>query len=232
MHYESFDVRHRKNLVKMVSSLGSPAVYQREGIGTINTYAIVNHHLDLVPNDFQMQAPMQFIQVSIIKGAIPEVRQGDRIGVANIIYTISHLLNDDGFMLDFVVSKSESGSIPSVPWDPSGTLQKLDGLDYFSFAWGDASPKLLFTITSNRIVSEVVLHVLTRFDGLGTKLQIGDATLKTRLMSELENLPGVEGSYMTHPNYSYSQNSGILLTITPGTGNTQGNGIVEIKYQD
>ena len=229
---EAFSLVHRKNLAKMMSSLGDQAIYQREGTGALNVYVIVNYRTDGVPTDFEMQTMVGFTQITLLKDAIPPVRSGDKIGVGNIIYTVSHLLNDDSYTVDVAVSKTGEGSIPSVPWDPTGDLQKLDGLDYFSFNWGDATPKLLFTLTKDRIVSEVVLHILESFDAAGSKLQVGDSSVQGRLMNELENLPGVVGSYMTHPNHSYTQDTGILLTITPGTGNTQGKGIVEIKYQD
>lgn len=229
---EPFNLTHRKNIVKMMSSLGNPAIYQRGEMGTLNTYAIVSYHTERTPQDFEMQMVVGFVHIALIKDAIPSVREGDRIGAENIIYTVNHLLNDDGYIVDVAVTKTGEGSIPSVPWDPIGDLQKLDGLDYFAFNWGDATPKLLFTLTKNKVVSEVVLHISEAFDGVGSKLQIGDAVVKGRLMSELENLPGVVGSYMTHPNHTYTQDTGILLTITLGTGNAQGKGIVEIKYQD
>lgn len=229
---EPFNLTHRKNVVKMMSSLGNLAIYQREGMGTLNTYVIVNYHTERTPLDFEMQTVIGFVQITLIKDAIPSFRAGDRIGVENMIYVATHLLNDDGYIVDVAVTKVGEGSIPSVPWDPTGALQKLDGLDYFAFNWGDATPKLLFTLTKNKVVSEVVLHISEAFDGVGSKLQVGDASVKGRLMNESENLPWVTGSYMTHPNHTYTQDTGILLTITPGTGNTQGKGIVEIKYQD
>lgn len=217
----------------MLSTLGSPAVFYREGVGTLNVYAILGMRLERFPTGFEAQVNADYMALTIANDAIPlKVLPGDQVLLDNVIYTIDHTENSDGFMSEFSVVKTGMGSIPVAPWDPKGTLQKLDGLDYFSFDWGDASPKLLFTVIGNRIISEVVLHITEAFDAAGTKLTVGDAVTASRLMNELENQPGTAGSYMTHPSYIYSKNTPVYLTIFPGEGNSKGKGVVEIKYED
>ena len=112
---------------------------------------------------------------------------------------------------------------PMGPPGPSGGA----GIE-FPFAWGDASPRTVVLATNGKLVYEVELHISTAFDGTGAALTVGDASDPDRLMTSSQNDPTAVGTYTASPSHRYSEDTDILLTITPGAGSTAGAGLLTL----
>lgn len=123
-----------------------------------------------------------------------------------------------------VVTVGEAG-----PPGPAGPPGSAAGTYQANFAYGDASPAIVATVPAGKAVFEVEVVILNPFDGVGATLSVGDAGLSDRLMASIENDPTQRGSSTTAPAYQYASDTDIILTITPGAGASQGNGIVFIR---
>lgn len=97
------------------------------------------------------------------------------------------------------------------------------------FSYGDATPSVIFTSPAGRTVLSSQISVLTAFNGSGAALTLGDATVSDRLISASENDPATVATYETDPLYTYITDTQVLLSITPGSGASQGNGIVHLE---
>ena len=123
-----------------------------------------------------------------------------------------------------VVTVGEAG-----PPGPAGPPGSAAGTYQANFAYGDASPAIVATVPAGKVVYAVEIAIVTPFDGDSAALSVGDAGLPGRLMTLIENDPTQRGSSTTAPAYPYASDTDILLTITPGAGASQGNGIVFIR---
>lgn len=121
----------------------------------------------------------------------------------------------------FVISVGESG--PRGEEGPAGT-----GAVELAFAWGDASPRTIETVTSGKLVYGVQLHIDTAFNGSGAELTVGDAADPDRLMAAAQNDPTAAGTYTSAPVHRYGADTAVLLTITPGAGASAGAGLLTL----
>jgi hypothetical protein len=112
---------------------------------------------------------------------------------------------------------------PTLIDTPSSSITKIP------FAFGDASPKPIASISAGGAIFTVQLIITTPFNGVGAALAIGDATQPDRLMASSRNSPVVVAEYETNPGWVATQDTQILLTITPGAGCTQGSGFILLE---
>jgi len=94
------------------------------------------------------------------------------------------------------------------------------------FSWGDASPKAIATVTGVVVTSSIV--VMTGINSV-SQLRLGDTAVNDRLMSASQNLPSEPGEYETNPGHNYVTATPVSLTISLGTGTTQGGGFVILE---
>lgn len=115
----------------------------------------------------------------------------------------------------------------------------VDGIDganaegsiFFTFHWGDATPKLLMAIESGSPVMEASVFMIEPMNGIGAALSIGDEDDYSRLMATTENVPTSIGGNTTYPSYEYASDTNIYLSITPGSGCSTGYGIVTLQVK-
>jgi len=100
-----------------------------------------------------------------------------------------------------------------------------------AFSYGDVSPELITTIPSGMLIFNIELIIQTAFNGTSPVLTVGDSANYSSLMSSSQNLPSVAGTYETTPSFAYGSNTQIYISITPGSGTTQGNGYIVVRYQ-
>ncbi len=98
------------------------------------------------------------------------------------------------------------------------------------FAYGDATPATIVDAPANRVIISSQIIITESFNGTGSALKLGDVAVLDRLIAESENAPGVVAAYETAPIFSYGSSTPILLTITPGSGATQGRGLVQLEF--
>ncbi len=101
-----------------------------------------------------------------------------------------------------------------------------------SFAWGDATPLMLGTCPAGRVVVNVMIAIMTPFDGASPSLTIGDDADNSRLMTAAENDPTNADLYVATPLHEYVASTYMKLWITPGGGASAGTGTVFITYSD
>lgn len=111
------------------------------------------------------------------------------------------------------------------------------GVEEFMFAYGDATPKYLYTIKANRVIEYVQIIINYPFDDPTTTLEVGVANPGSPLsydydvlMSADENFPTEVGTYESSTVTTYPDDTDIYLTISPGSS-TEGWGVVRIVYQ-
>lgn len=95
-----------------------------------------------------------------------------------------------------------------------------------AFSFGDASPAPIFTAPANctDVLARVVID--TPFDGAGASLKLGTSVAPEALMAAAQNNPAQVAGYEAAPDVALTSGEAIVLTITPGTGATQGAGRV------
>jgi hypothetical protein len=115
-------------------------------------------------------------------------------------------------------------------------LTGADGIDgtfpAINFSFGDASPAIILTASSNLLVKSAVLVIRTIFNGVGAKVSIGTDANPNLLFNENDNNPFFIGSYHSSPNENMLSGSVVKIFITPGAGATTGQGTVIIEYAD
>jgi hypothetical protein len=124
---------------------------------------------------------------------------------------------------DSMLATDENGSPVYVD------LANPDAVEIY-FSWGDATPRIIHTMTKTQRVWEVRLSIETVFDGTGPSLQIGDAGDPGRLMGATQNDPLSLAIYSSSPGAECVAGSDILLTITPGGGASQGSGHIQLIF--
>ena len=100
-----------------------------------------------------------------------------------------------------------------------------------NFSFGDATPALITTAPAGKMVYRVELYIDEVFDGVGAEVTVGDAGNPARLMNASENDLTQVCANETNPGEVYGTDTGIILSITPGSGATQGSGIVLVYIQ-
>lgn len=99
----------------------------------------------------------------------------------------------------------------------------------YTFSFGDATPISISVANANDFIRTVTVSILTPFNGSSSSLSIGDAGNPNRLVpSTAIDIRDGPAEWEYNPNYRYTSQTAILLTITPD-GATQGNGIIYIE---
>ncbi|OWK46614.1 hypothetical protein [Fimbriiglobus ruber] len=94
--------------------------------------------------------------------------------------------------------------------------------------WNVSSPFFLMTIPEGTWVEEIQVYVNTAVNGVAPTMSVGDALDPARLVPAINIDPTNVGVYVTNPAYFYAVETNISLSIVPGTGATQGDGLVVI----
>lgn len=97
-----------------------------------------------------------------------------------------------------------------------------------TFAFGDATPTLIFSTSSNDTVYRVELTITTPFDGIGASLSIGSQGNPLELLSTNQVDPYTIGTYQSNECVKYTSPTDVKLFITPGSGASTGSGFILI----
>ncbi|HEY9643322.1 MAG TPA: hypothetical protein V6C57_22730 [Coleofasciculaceae cyanobacterium] len=98
-----------------------------------------------------------------------------------------------------------------------------------AFAFGDASPAQIALLAAGSTVFTAQIVIQIPLNGIGARLQLGDAQMSDRLISASQVDAGFAAEYETNPGQTYPDATEILLTITPGEGCTQGAGYILLE---
>jgi len=93
-----------------------------------------------------------------------------------------------------------------------------------SFAFGDASPRVLFTTTLASLVLSVSVNITVPFNGAAPSLRIGTATQPELLLAATQLDLTISTEFEVNPNLALDATQPVILTLVPGAGSTQGSG--------
>ena len=134
----------------------------------------------------------------------------------------------DAFLAPF--SRYKPGSYqPLIDSDAEPTDTDTANIITVPFSFGDASPKAIALLPINSTVFTATIVIQVPFNGVGSALRLGDVYVTDRLISTAQVDPFEVAEYETNPGHSYTTETQINLTITPGSGCTQGSGFVLIE---
>lgn len=122
--------------------------------------------------------------------------------------------------------------VPVVTFDQKGratdAINHRLGREIANFAFGDATPSLIFTAPHDLVVTRVRLTITAPFDGSGAALTIGTAGDPDLVQDASQNDPSTAGGYGIAPDLLLSEGDQLFLSITPGSGASAGAGFVSI----
>lgn len=93
------------------------------------------------------------------------------------------------------------------------------------FAFGDASPRVVFTLPQEGTIPELQLTIRSPFDGANASIAVRTNT-GIELIPADRNMPEYSGTYETTPVATLPAGTQILLEIDPGSGATKGTGLL------
>lgn len=105
-----------------------------------------------------------------------------------------------------------------------GAAATGDATAVIAFAFGDASPRVVFVATDDRVIPSVRVIFDTPFDGVGSGVAVGVAGNPELYMSYAGNDPAVATAFESEPDLTIPANMEILLSIRPGSGASKGAG--------
>ncbi|MEY3288016.1 MAG: hypothetical protein RLZZ419_258 [Pseudomonadota bacterium] len=101
----------------------------------------------------------------------------------------------------------------------------------FPFAWGDATPQKIATVSAGFTVQQISIVLLTAFD-VYSILTIGDAGDESRLVSAWQLDVTEANTYEINPNIKYFVETDINLYLILGNGCSTGNGLIIVTLQE
>ncbi len=124
--------------------------------------------------------------------------------------------------IDYVELQQGPPGIQGPPGPPggAGTATQLN------FAYGDATPALIATVTANKNIMRIDVLVDTVFNGTNAAVTIGDAGDNDSVVSADQIDLTAVGTYQINPTKKYGSNTAVNLYITPGAGASTGTGVL------
>ena len=165
-------------------------------------------------------------------------RQGMVPGVSSTVLdagTTPGFLTLSNGTLNQVLTKNNDGSItisrssPSPSSPPVITSSDNNGRVSVPFAYGDATPKIIYSVPVGKTILSAQIVITQAFNGASPNLRLGDSGNLDRFFSALQNNASEVGIYGTNSNHSYGVTTNILLSIVAGSGATQGSGSILLE---
>lgn len=154
------------------------------------------------------------LQTSLVEVAQPTLLTTDGLTALQVL----ELLGTPVTQLLTLVEESVT-LLTAVEQGPPGVSAALPPV---AFAFGDASPRSVYTPPRGLLVKAVRLLIDTAFNGAGAALQL-QAGAKVLMPAGL-NDPLNVGEYESSPQADVAAGTPFVLTINPGAGATQGAG--------
>lgn len=99
-----------------------------------------------------------------------------------------------------------------------------------TFAYNTASPLSIVRVPLGARIKAVTILIETPFNGTNPVLTVGDSVDDDRLMAAADNNPKVADIYRAEPEYKYSSDAAVTLTIAPD-GSSAGAGVVIVEFR-
>lgn len=102
-------------------------------------------------------------------------------------------------------------------------------LSPINFAYGDASPAAVLTLGTDSEIAAVSLQVEEAFNGTGASVSFGVAGDPESLFPAAFVALSSTGIFQFSPRVEYAAGTQLILTITPGSGASQGRGQIIVS---
>lgn len=112
---------------------------------------------------------------------------------------------------------------------PERALEAVGAIPPYDFAFGDASPAVIYTATYDVEIVVTSLQIDTPFNGAGAALALGVTGSPNALMPPSYTDPSKAGVYEASPRIMLAAGQSIILTITPGSGASAGSGQIVVE---
>jgi hypothetical protein len=145
-------------------------------------------------------------------------------------------LKSEGFLQNGYAKLVWAGTTSDVPegsrlYYTDDRVRAVLGRTIVGFSFGDA-PRAIYVVPDDRLAYLVRLVIDTPFDGTNAAIAVGTAADAGALMPANANDPTVAAGYEFASNTELALGDSVQLTITPGSGATQGSGrIILDAYQ-
>ncbi len=144
---------------------------------------------------------------------------------------VSALADSTGFGL-YVITAENIGVTRNLAEGPGIAIDEVGseivisaiGAITINFAYGDASPTTVYVLPADMEIVAVDLQIEQAFNGTGAQIALGTLAASGLLMPQWANAPSQLGNYRATPRQELEAGTAIRLTITPGSGATQGRG--------
>lgn len=99
-----------------------------------------------------------------------------------------------------------------------------------AFSFGDATPNDIYTATVDGTFTDVRMTIETDFDGTGPSVALGVTGDLDALLATNQSDPTEVGAYENAPDVHVSAGDQVIISITPGSGASQGAGRVFLVF--
>lgn len=117
--------------------------------------------------------------------------------------------------------------IPGIQGEPGPSGNALPAI-YVDH--GDATPKTIYTPSSDQVIKSISVLVSTPFDGAGAKISIGTDASPELLVDENDLDLTMQSTYETFPGQTIPSGTPLKAFITAGLGSTQGSCMVLVEF--
>lgn len=119
---------------------------------------------------------------------------------------------------------------PQGPQGEPGVSVGGGGIAPISFSYGDATPATIYTPADAGTITNVRVIFDTAFNGTGAAIALGTIASPQALLATNQNDPSSTSEYENTPDLHVSAGTAIRLSITPGSGASQGSGRILLSF--
>lgn len=119
------------------------------------------------------------------------------------------------------------GNLQGSPIDPPTPPESGNILSY-PFAFGDASPRVITTLTDKYLISTSI-DIEVVFNGINSQLRLGEDINLGRFIDTFQNNPYEATTFRTYPGIMLTGVHEIILSTVPGSGCTTGSGFILLE---
>lgn len=113
------------------------------------------------------------------------------------------------------------------PVGPAGPSS--DGVAPLSFSYGDA-PGVVWTPSQAGTITEARVVFTAAFNGVSPSVIVGTIAAPDSILAADQNDPTAAGEFEATADKHLAANEGVRLAITPGSGATQGAGVLYLMF--
>lgn len=119
---------------------------------------------------------------------------------------------------------------PQGPQGEPGVSSGSGGIPPIAFSFGDATPSTIYIPADAGTFTEVRVIFDTPFNGTGAAIALGTIASPQALLATNQNDPSGTSEYENTPDLHVGAGTAVRLSITPGSGASQGAGRILLTF--